>query len=216
MVTDTPAWTQEAYRPPCTENSFCCPNWVPPPGGAPYLGGYPTRGVPYPGGTLPGGVPCPGGVPNLGGTLPGGYPTGGDPGNGAPPPSGPGRVPPCLSHGILGDAAKHYGIWVPPPPGWTWPGIPPVCHMEFWVMLQSIMGYGYPPRLDLAGYPPPPPVCRMEFWVMLQSIMGIGTPLLWTDRWMEGQTRVKTLPSRRTTYAGGNNATFTGTGTETV
>ena len=26
-----------------------------------------------------------------------------------------------------------------------------------------------------------------------------------TDRWMGGQTRVKTLPSRRTTYAGGNN-----------
>ena len=24
------------------------------------------------------------------------------------------------------------------------------------------------------------------------------------DGWMDGQTRVKTLPSRRTTYAGGN------------
>ena len=80
------------------------------------------------------------------------------------PPEGypPGRVPPrldlagypppprgwtwqgspplrCLSHGILGNVAKHYGIWVPPPRGQT-----------------------------------------------------------------EGQTRVKTLPSRRTTYAGGN------------
>ena len=32
------------------------------------------------------------------------------------------------------------------PPSWTWPGTPPcVCPMEFWVMLQSIMGYGYPP-----------------------------------------------------------------------
>ena len=35
----------------------------------------------------------------------------------------------------------------------------------------------------------------------------MGTPL-WTDRlmdgWMDGQTWVKTLPSRRTTYAGGN------------
>ena len=31
-------------------------------------------------------------------------------------------------------------------PGWTWPGTPlGVCPMEFWVMLQSIMGYGYPP-----------------------------------------------------------------------
>ena len=51
------------------------------------------------------------------------------------------------------------------------------------------------------GRVPPPGVCPMAFWEMLQSIM--GTPL-WTDRWMEGQTRVKTLPSRRTTYAGGN------------
>ena len=32
-----------------------------------------------------------------------------------------------------------------------------------------------------------------------------GYPPLWTDRLMDGQTRVKTLPSRRTTYAGGNN-----------
>ena len=34
---------------------------------------------------------------------------------------------------------------------------------------------------------------------------GMGTPPLWTDRLMDGQTCVKTLPSRRTTYAGGNN-----------
>ena len=32
----------------------------------------------------------------------------------------------------------------------------------------------------------------------------MGTPPV--DRQMEGQTRVKTLPSRRTTYAGGNEA----------
>ena len=30
---------------------------------------------------------------------------------------------------------------------------------------------------------------------MLQSIMGYGYPPLWTDRLMDGQTRVKTLPS---------------------
>ena len=58
-------------------------------------------------------------------------------------------------------------------------------------------------------------LCPMELWVMLQSIMGVkkkkkkkkklwdGYPPLWTDRLMDGQTRVKTLPSRRTTYAGG-------------
>ena len=35
---------------------------------------------------------------------------------GYPPPAGPGRVPPprCLPHGILGNVANHYGIWVPP------------------------------------------------------------------------------------------------------
>ena len=33
----------------------------------------------------------------------------------------------------------------------------------------------------------------------------MGAPPLWTDRWMDGQTRVKTLPSRHTTYAGGKN-----------
>ena len=45
---------------------------------------------------------------------------------GTPPPAGPGRVPPppqldlagyppWLPHGILGNVAKHYGIWVPLP-----------------------------------------------------------------------------------------------------
>ena len=32
-----------------------------------------------------------------------------------------------------------------PSPSWTWQGTPPGCPMAFWVMLQSIMGYGYPP-----------------------------------------------------------------------
>ena len=53
-----------------------------------------------------------------------------------------GTPPRCLPHGILGNVAKHYGIWVPP--------------------------------------------CGQT----------------------EGQTHVKTLPSRRTTYAGGNNNRF--------
>ena len=55
---------------------------------------------------------------------------------------------------------------------------------------------GVPPgrgthQLDLAGVPP--------------SLAGPsrGTPL-WTDTWMDGQTGVKTLPSRCTTYAVGN------------
>ena len=97
-----PAWTQEAYRPPCSEYSFC------PGRGGGYLTGYPPRG-------------------------------------------GPGA----------------------PPGGVTWPGTPP--------------GGGVPDR--------PPPYCLMAFWEMLQSIMGYGYPPLWTDRLMDGQTRVKTLPS---------------------
>ena len=96
-----PAWTQEAYRPPCSKYSLCCPNWVPPGQGTP-----PAR-VPPPPARVP-------------------------PSQGTPPP-----------HGILGNVAKHYGIWVPPP------------------------------------------VDRQ------------------IDGWMDGHTSVKTLPSRRTTYAGG-------------
>ena len=49
-----PAWTQEAYRPPCSEYSFCCPTWVPPRGG--------TRSGTPPGGGTQSGTP-PGGYP---------------------------------------------------------------------------------------------------------------------------------------------------------
>ena len=58
--------------------------------------------VPPPARVPPGGVPSqvpPQGVPWLGGV--------------------PGQVPPLLPHGILGNVAKHYGIWVPPPCGQT-------------------------------------------------------------------------------------------------
>ena len=155
---------EEAYRPPCIEYSFCCPNWVPPPILSWPRGGYPARGVPYldpprPGSRVYPAVGYPMWVPH--GRVPPswlarGVPYLGTPSRvpprpdlaGCPPPAGPGWVPPrCLPHGILGNVAKHYGIWVPP-------------------------------YLDLAGYPPPPPpgVCPMTFWVMLQSIMGYGVP----------------------------------------
>ena len=90
-----PAWTQEAYRPPCSEYSFCCPTWVSPPI-LTWRGG--TRSVPPRGGTWSGTPPAR--VPPRGGTR-----------SGTPP----ARVPPLLPHGILGNVAKHYGIWVPPP-----------------------------------------------------------------------------------------------------
>ena len=56
-----------------------------------------------------------------------------------------------------------------------------------------------PPQLDLAGYPRP----RLPHGILgnVAKHYGIRVPPLWTDR----QTHVKTLPSRRTTYAGGNN-----------
>ena len=93
-----PAWTQEAYRPPCSKYSLCCPNLIPPGQGTP-----PSHGTPWPG--YP---PCQGTPPPPG------------PCRVPPPPAGPGRVPPPqLPHGILGNVAKHYGIWVPPPHGQT-------------------------------------------------------------------------------------------------
>ena len=67
--------------------------------------------------------------------------------------------------------------------------------MAFWEMLQSIMGYGYP-------------------WCLPHGILGnvakhygiwVPPPV---DRQMEGQTRVKTLLSRHTTYVGGNYKTI--------
>ena len=111
----------------------------------PYVGltGYPPPVLTWPGG---GG----GGVPRLGThPPPAEYPLSGYPHRqGTPlagyPPSWTWQGTPRLLHGILGNVAKHYGIWVPPP--------------------------------------------------------------LWTDR----QTRVKTLPSRRTTYAGGKNSNNSG------
>ena len=63
---------QEAYRPPCSEYSFCCPNWVLPRPDLAWGGGI----TPGPG--QDGGVPCQGE-----GTLPGGQ----DRGAGYPPSS---------------------------------------------------------------------------------------------------------------------------------
>ena len=109
--------------------------------GYPPLAGHPTCP------DLAGGVPCwgqDGEVPCWGSTLPG-YPLAGH--------------PPILTWGV-----PCQGV----PPGRVPPGRVPsldVCPMAFWEMLQSIMGYGYPPS-----------VCPMAFWEMLQSIVGYGYP----------------------------------------
>ena len=141
-----PAWTQEAYRPPCSKYSLCCPNWVPP-----------RQGTPHP--------------------------------------AGPGRVP---------------------PPSWTWQGTPPAGYPPSRVPPQLDLA-GYPPQLDLTGYPPwqgnpppqldlagyPPPVAApWHSGKCCKALWDMGTP---PSGQTEGQTRVKTLPSRRTTYAGGKN-----------
>ena len=186
-----PAWTQEAYRPPCSEYSFRCSTWVPPPSW-PGQGGYLTRVPPRPGyppiltwlgGYLtrvpplwPGYPPQPGypfsRVPPHP-DLAGGVPDQGTPPARVPPQPGypPGRVPPHPDLGGVPDQGTPPAR-VPPQQG-----TPPVVPMAFWEMLQSIMGHGYPPT------------CGQTDW--------------WMDGWMDGQTRVKTLPSRRTTYAGG-------------
>ena len=102
---------------PPCKYSFCCPTRVPPPNSPP--GGCQA---PPPGG-VPEGLPDPGTPP---GTPRGGYlitwPGLPDPGT---PPGG-----------------------VYPPRGGFLSRVPPRrCLMAFWEMLQSIMGYGYPPPL---------------------------------------------------------------------
>ena len=121
-----------AYRLPCSKYSLCCPNWVPPQPGYPPVG-HPLARVP------PARVPPWPGYPP-GWTWQGTPPARDPPGwtwQGTPP-AGPGRVPPWpgyppgldlavyppwldlagyppwLPHGILGNVAKHCGIWVPP------------------------------------------------------------------------------------------------------
>ena len=61
----------------------------------------------------------------------------------------------------------------------------------------------YPPR---AGYPPAGSPPRLPHGILgnVAEHYGIWVPPLWTDR----QTRVKTLPSRRTKYAGGKYCLF--------
>ena len=66
---------------------------------------------------------------------------------------------------------------------------------------------GYPVRYPPGGVPGqvPPPTAPWHSGKCCKALWDMGTPPCGqTDGWMEGQTRVKTLPSRRTTYAGGN------------
>ena len=103
-----PAWTQEAYCPPCSEYSFCCPTRVPPPGGG--GSGYPPGGG-YLTGYPPGGTRTPPGGP---GTPRGGYLTGYPPGGG----TWPGYPPAASWHS--GKCCKAlWDMGTPPPCGQT-------------------------------------------------------------------------------------------------
>ena len=194
-----------------------------------WTGGYPAGGVRVPprGGTLPGGSGHP-----PGGTLPGGYPAGGYPaggiwvppggyparGLGTPPegyPAGKRTLPGGSGYPLGGYPAGGYpagGVWVPPLGGYPAGGMP--CR-----------GVGVPTsmvsKLQLSSSGVSwPYIGLMPHGIMgnvakhhgskkkKKKIMGWVPLPLWTDRLMDGQTRVKTLPSRRTTYAGGKNNVF--------
>ena len=203
-----PVWTQEAYRLSRRKCSLCWSVW-----GEGYpisgLGGYPIQGlggrgylisgqgIPHPRVGYP--IPWPEGTPHrdLAGVPPTwdgvppflrpemGYPPPWDgvtpgPGMGYPPPSRPGQgTPPDLAR--VPPHLKPEMRYPPTPemgypsPPHTWDGVPL-------------------PRPEI-GYPPP------QTWDGVTPTLDLkwGTPL-WTDT----QTRVKTLPSRRTTYVGGN------------
>ena len=94
------------------------PARVPPPSW-PGWGGYPAGGVPDQG-TPPARVPPPGRVPPWAGYPPARVPPPQlDLARYPPPPLDLAGYPPRLPHGILGNVAKHYGVWVPPPCGQT-------------------------------------------------------------------------------------------------
>ena len=139
--------------------------------------GYPARGV-----TQPGYPP----VLTWGGTLLGGYPTWVPLLAGYPRQVTPlaGYPPRCLPHSILGNVAKHYGIWVPPhkrhaarhvvsTPSVVLTGYPPVLTWPRGYPARGVTQPGYPPvlawgvpcwgvpylgtppgRVPPAGYPP--------------------------------------------------------------
>ena len=125
------------------------------------------------------------------------YPNWVPPGQGTPwqgtPQQGttPSRVPPHQGTPQQCTPLAGYPPRVPPPPGRVPPGYP---H-------QGTPPPGYHPWLDLAGYPPW--AAPWHSGKCCKALWDMGTPPV--DRQMEGQTRVKTLPSRRTTYVGGKN-----------
>ena len=151
-------------------------------------GGYPVR---YPPGGVPSQVPPRGGTQS--GTPPGGYPVRyplGVPSQ-VPPRGVPGQVPPGGTRSGTPPGGTQSGT----PQGGTWSGAPPGGYLT-----------GYPP----ARVPPPagpfrvPPAAPWHSGKCCKALWDMGTPPRC------GQTnKVKLLPSRRTTYAGGKNRLVT-------
>ena len=173
-----PAWTQEAYHPPCSEYSFCCPIRVPPRGGT--WPGYPRgevpdRGTPRGGPDLgtpqggyltwvpPRGVRDPGYLTWVppGGTWPG-YPQGGNwpgypRGRGVPDPGTPprgGTWPGYPQGGYLTRVPPGEGVPDPgtPLPGGTWPRYPPGGYLT-WVPPGGYLTWVPPPGVPDLGTP---------------------------------------------------------------
>ena len=161
-----PAWTQEAYRPPCSEYSFCCPTWVPPQQGTPPS--WPGRG-----GTWPGYPPAR--VPPLWPGYPlAGYPPGqGTPRQGTPQPgspqqgtplAGPGRVPPQL------DLTRVPPPWPGYPPSWTWQGTPPAAPWHSGKCCKALWDMGTPPVNKLTKWNYYLPVVLRTRAVIIKSV----------------------------------------------
>ena len=141
--------------------------------------GTPHQGYPQPG--LMGWGYLRWGTPGRGTSWPGLM---GVPKVGYPPPG----VPPTRSDGVPKVGYPPQGVPQTRSDGGTWGGVPlaGVPPGQIW---HGVPEVGY----SLAREVPP--------WLDLAGVLPCGQ----TDGWMDGQTRVKTLPSRRTTYAVGNN-----------
>ena len=93
--------------------------------------------------------------------------------------------------------------WVPPRPGWggTLPGGVPDLGTSQQGTPPGLTWQGTPPGWTWQGIPPPV-AAPWHSGKCCKALWDMGTP---PRGQTEGQTLLKTLPSRRTTYAGGNN-----------
>ena len=130
-----------------------------------------------------------------------------------------GVPPPCRGTPPARSDGGDYLRWGTPHWGTPWPGVTggsrggvPSIRVPSNQVWQGVPEMGYPPARSGWGYlkwGTPPwqgyPLAGPGWGTPHLDLAGVTPP--WcgqTDGWMDGQTRVKTLPSRRTTYAVGN------------